>query len=1009
MNIAHTIWDTRGHLLLWGEKIADYRDTPNPNSEISSNEEITHHPFAFSSEELSSKYEELDLLAEATTTTVFLPTYSNTPLPSVNDPVVSSTLAQSDEEVIYKEWRVPALALDPIDTLNFLTLPASELPQDMHRSHSTTFWREATKLLLEFLTRGRFLPGIQRIQGKWVSSWHIVPEYDEDHERINILQQNMPAICKAQPENVKKLPVRILDSFLSEMADSTIRTFLSRVNLTEEIENQRLLSRQKLPYAWLSKLTQREKSVDGDEYELLELERKLTDWSKAEFSPPTQIISCLRLRSPQEAGTNNEQDPQWLLEFLVRIDDSPQGLIPAAKLWETGETALDMAQTIVEDLGETLLKHLGGASHHYPKLREALESPFPTHLTLDTTGAYHFLKEISQHLSHQGLEVILPSWWNKPSLELGLRLQLHEPQSGEGGFEHTGSFLSQSQLLDYSWKITIGDQVLDIQKLRQLVDNKTPLIEINGQWVELDPEKMKGTLAFLDSKKAGSKIHLLEALKLGFGLSQEKSVVPIVDIVADGWVRTLLNAQSQTIPLLEEPRDFIGKLWPYQKQGLSWLSFLGQFGIGGCLADDMGLGKTVQLLALLLYEREDKNERVLPTLLVVPMSILANWTQEAEKFAPTLNIYTHHGVGRTDGQDFIDTCYTSDVIVTTYSLLSRDEALFSQIDWGRIALDEAQNIKNLSTKQTKVVRELVKHSHREENTAPPCHRVALTGTPLENKLDELWSIFDFLNPGFLGSLKQFRTQFVLPIERYRDKKAEERLSKLIKPFVLRRLKSDPNIIEDLPEKIEINVPTGLTAEQETLYEEAMSKMLPQVDKASGIHRRGLILATITHLKQICNHPALFLKDKIVGNNRSAKLQRLEELLEVILAEGDKVLIFTQFAQMGHLLKPYLQDKFKKEVFFLHGALAQSAREKMLTSFRKKEGPAVFILSLKAGGFGLNLTEANQVVHYDQWWNPAVEAQATDRAYRIGQKKTVQVRKLICQGTLEEKIQEMPRT
>ncbi len=407
-----------------------------------------------------------------------------------------------------------------------------------------------------------------------------------------------------------------------------------------------------------------------------------------------------------------------------------------------------------------------------------------------------------------------------------------------------------------------------------------------------------------------------------------------------------------------------------------------------------------------LRGNDTKDDTKQPTLLVVPMSILDNWSREAKKFAPTLSVYIHHGQQRLSGDVFIERALRSDLVLTTYSLMHRDNALMREVPWVRITLDEAQNVKNPATKQTRAIRALVHHLLVDPGRDQPVQRLALTGTPLENHLDELWSIFDVLNPGYLGTQREFRSRFAAPIEKYRDGEASEKLSQLIRPFVLRRLKTDKSIIDDLPEKIEMDEFVHLTQEQAALYQSVLENMLEEVDKSTGIRRKGIVLAAITRLKQICDHPALASNDPTLTAERSGKLIRLAELLEVILSEGDKILIFTQFAQMGALLQRFLHERFKQPVLFLHGGLTAKARSVVVDAFQAEHGPSIFLLSLKVGGVGLNLTAANQIVHYDQWWNPAVQDQATDRAFRIGQKRNVQVRKLISQGTLEERINAM---
>jgi SNF2 family DNA or RNA helicase len=405
------------------------------------------------------------------------------------------------------------------------------------------------------------------------------------------------------------------------------------------------------------------------------------------------------------------------------------------------------------------------------------------------------------------------------------------------------------------------------------------------------------------------------------------------------------------------------------------------------------------------------------------MSIVGNWEAEAKKFVPTLKVYTHHGASRLIGVPFAKEVSKVDLVITTYSLLYRDYKSFRKIPWYRIILDEAQNIKNTDAKQTKAIRALVDELSRDNvgkdvdvenpddqalmpNSGRGPLRLALTGTPLENRLQELWSILDFINPGLLGSADDFRKQFVNPIEKSKELVVANTLGRLIKPFILRRTKTDPEIAADLPEKIEIESLVHLTAEQAGLYSATLEQMLPRVRELDGIHRKGIILSVITKLKQICIHPSLALKDGGGLSGRSGKLQVLEELLDTILAQGDKVLIFSQFAQWGEMLTPYLAETFNVEVPFFHGGLNRAEREKIISKFQSDNGPPILMLSLKAGGFGLNLTNANQVIHMDQWWNPAVQNQATDRAYRIGQKSTVQVRSLISKGTLEEKINKL---
>ncbi|QLE43283.1 helicase [Nostoc sp. C052] len=413
------------------------------------------------------------------------------------------------------------------------------------------------------------------------------------------------------------------------------------------------------------------------------------------------------------------------------------------------------------------------------------------------------------------------------------------------------------------------------------------------------------------------------------------------------------------------------------------------------VANNIICHNTVQFIAFLLHLKEqDALEN--PTLLVCPTSVLGNWEREVNKFAPSLKILQYHGDKRPKGKAFLEAVKKHDLIVTSYSLLHRDIKSLQSVSWQIIVLDEAQNVKNPEAKQSKAVRQL-------EAT----FRIALTGTPVENRLQELWSILDFLNPGYLGNKQFFQRRFAMPIEKYGDTASLGQLRSLVQPFILRRLKSDRDIIQDLPDKQEMTVFCGLTGEQAALYQQVVEQSLVEIESAEGLQRRGMILALLIKLKQICNHPAQYLKQATLDQHNSAKLLRLEEMLEEVLAEGDRALIFTQFAEWGKLLKPYLEKQLGREIFFLYGSTSKKQREEMIDRFQHDpQGPPIMILSLKAGGVGLNLTRANHVFHFDRWWNPAVENQATDRVFRIGQTRNVQVHKFVCTGTLEEKIHDM---
>jgi SNF2 family DNA or RNA helicase len=522
-------------------------------------------------------------------------------------------------------------------------------------------------------------------------------------------------------------------------------------------------------------------------------------------------------------------------------------------------------------------------------------------------------------------------------------------------------------------------------------------VQVRGRWVLLQPDQVEAAIAFWEKQRARAELSWREALGLALGAQTEVDGLAVSEVELDGWLADLVKTlqDHSALETLPTPQGFVGQLRPYQVRGFSWLSFLRRWRFGACLADDMGLGKTIQAIALLLHERE-ANPELAPALLICPTSLVGNWQREVGRFAPGLPVMIHHGIGRAEGSDFVQRSLHNALVISTYGLARRDIDDLTRVRWSHIILDEAQNIKNPLTKQARAIRRLIGD-----------HRVALTGTPVENRLAELWSIMSFLNPGYLGGLDSFRRTFALPIERYQDQDSSQRLRTLVHPFILRRLKTDPQVIQDLPEKFEYKVYCNLTREQTTLYEAIVGDALARlqsVDPAQAMERRGMVLAMLTRLKQVCNHPVLYLADGSETAARSGKLNRLSEMLEEVLAVGDRALIFTQYAQMGFLLQHHLQQVFGQEVLFLHGGTPQKQRDRMLLRFQEEEhAPSIFVLSLKAGGTGLNLMRANHVFHYDRWWNPAVENQATDRAYRIGQTRDVQVHKFICAGTLEERV------
>jgi SNF2 family DNA or RNA helicase len=575
------------------------------------------------------------------------------------------------------------------------------------------------------------------------------------------------------------------------------------------------------------------------------------------------------------------------------------------------------------------------------------------------------------------------------------------PAGGPGG-------LSFNTLVAYDWQLALGDQPLTREELEMLARLKTPLVQLRGHWVDLRPDDIERALAFIRD-------HDVTSMRLGEALATALAPttldgLPIAAVEAADWLGPLiedLRDGAEQEPF-QTPAGLVGQLRPYQERGVSWLAALQRHGLGALLADDMGLGKTVQMIGLILARRAARDGVSLPpTLVVCPTSVVGNWRHELARFAPDLRVHVHHGADRAAGTQLATAVQGQDVVLSTYALLQRDEASLAHQHWDGLVLDEAQNVKNPATRTARAARRVSAQ-----------WRVALTGTPVENRLADLWSIFEIVNPGYLGPAEQFRRRFALPIERASDADAAQRLKALTAPFVLRRVKTDRSIIADLPDKQEMKVYCTLTREQTTLYEAVVQDALRQIAEGeaeaetdtparAGIQRRGQVLALLTKLKQVCDHPALLLHDGSALADRSGKLERLVDMLGEVVAVDERALVFTQYAEMGALLQRHLETVLGRDVLFLHGGTAMAERDRLVAQFQAQlDGPPVLVLSLKAGGTGLNLTRANHVFHFDRWWNPAVENQATDRAFRIGQTRAVQVHKFLCAGTFEEALDEL---
>ena len=675
---------------------------------------------------------------------------------------------------------------------------------------------------------------------------------------------------------------------------------------------------------------------------------------------------------PEGAGWLDGADgtaPTFRLVLQLRSNADPSLIVDAAALWSQPETVLSRFGPQAET---DLLLALRRGAPIWPPLAEVLQQASPSVIDLDDDSLASLLGPAAEKLAGIGIEVLWPS----SMLDDGLELRAIPTPAPE---KLTDAGFGLAALLDFRWQLTLDGAILDADEIAALAEAKRPLIRLRGRWVILDP-------ALLDRLRRPPRTRMRTSEALGAVLAGSAEIDgETVTVVAEGPLADLAaqvaGIASSPLPL-DPPPGLAATLRPYQQRGLAWLAGMCDTGLGGCLADDMGLGKTIQVIALHLHRREAKAG---PTLVVCPASLLGTWEREIRRFAPDIPVRRYHGGGR-----HLQDLAADEVVLVTYGVVLRDSARLAEAGWGLVVADEAQHAKNPLSRTA-----------RELRAVPAPARIALTGTPVENRLSDLWSILDWTTPGLLGHLEAFTRRVAVPVERYRDAEATARFAALVRPFLLRRRKSDPGIAPELPRKTVTDLFVPLTAEQVTLYEAMVRETMEAIETRQGIERAGLVFKLLTALKQICNHPAQYLKQPGPLDGRSGKLAAFDELTDVIMAGGESMLVFTQYTQMATLLQQHLDARGIGSAF-LHGGVPVPRREEMVARFQAGEVP-VFLLSLKAGGTGLTLTRATHVLHYDRWWNPAVEDQATDRAYRIGQDHPVQVHRLIAEGTLEDRI------
>jgi SNF2 family DNA or RNA helicase len=998
-------------LLLWGETPKDPTKTPSASGPRG-DKPIAHFPAPLVYDAGREK------LREALTDTGFahvprktefqeaiawVPSLNGSPLAST--PLVAEALVPSSPGEI-APWAVTAIPLDVEHALNLLYACVGKhiLKPGVVVGEDLAYWTMAMRFAGEIVARQQFLPDVVKEEGGFRARWTPVIS-GPDAERLRKLADAMPEVARAVNLEADIAPstarLTALAGFVAQVVDFAVRgsTEVSAPSAeTAPLRRARRPSFDNLHDQWLFALRSFDDRLKGEGAELMQLASAIGEWQRPIRVPvgaPFRL--CFRLEEPDERTDESSEakdgEGAWHVRYLLQDVGDPSLLIPARQAWSPEGREVLPLERCGFNVREYLLLSLGQASGICPRIEASLQNAAPEGYELDVTGAHEFLSEKAAVLEQTGFGVMLPAWWTRKGTKLRLTARVHakSPTMQGGG-------LSLGELVQFEWQVALGEEKLTLQELTALADLKAPLVKVRGQWVQMSAEEIQAALHFWKQKSSGSST-AREIVQMALGGHLAGRVPGSIDfqgVTATGWVGSLLK-QLEGRSAFEElpvPQKFQGTLRPYQVRGYSWLCFLRDWGLGACLADDMGLGKTVQALALI--ERDRQSNGGGPVLLICPMSVVGNWHKEAARFTPDLPVMVHHGLGRTKGASFCQEAARHALVISSYALLQRDFETLKEVAWAGVILDEAQNVKNPETKQARAAQGL-----------EAGYRIALTGTPVENNVGDLWSIMEFLNPGFLGTQSDFKREFFVPIQANRDPEVVKRLKRVTGPFILRRLKTDKSIISDLPDKMEMKVFCTLTKEQASLYAAVVKDATEALESAEGIQRRGVVLATLSKLKQVCNHPAHFLGDNSAIVGRSGKLARLTEMLEEVLEVGDRALIFSQFSEMGEILRRHLQEAFGREVLFLHGGVPKAQRDRMVDRFQgERGGPQLFILSLKAGGTGLNLTSANHVFHFDRWWNPAVENQATDRAFRIGQTRNVQVHKFLCVGTLEEKIDEM---
>ena len=887
------------------------------------------------------------------------------PVPSGEmEGLISAYEGEDNPDISMKEWQIAGVGMEMYEA--FESILCAHFQGSILMGKDLKFWQSASTFAFNLMMDMKFIPSVSDDGAALKSRWIPILETAEDQNLFNNIFRSMPGSCLAFIYG-KMNEETLLRNFFATVIDMTSRKLLA--SSVPGIDTRHASD----VMLWALSLSGENSTFSYNRSLSIQ---KISGWARR-----IQSTSEFPMRLAFNLLPPADDDEEWVLKFMLQSKNDPSLIVPVEEVWKDHRSAANaMIRKFTEYPEEFLLQAIGTAQAVYPPIRKSLMAPAPSQLTLHSEEVYDLLNNYSVSLSSAGFGVLFPDWWGRNKVRLGLKVTAKpSPNVGMGK-------VGLQALVSYNLEIVLDGEVISKSDLDKLSRLKSPLVQIGKKWVEVDKERLTRILKLL--RKREGEVPLVELLSMG----TDQDSIPVVDLHGEGWVGDLIEGKSR-VSEIPVPAGFKGSLREYQKHGVSWIKFMVDMGLGCCLADDMGLGKTIQILAFLQHRKKTGQGGV--TLVVCPTSVISNWMHEIKRFTPRLKFLVHHGTMRAKENEFINVVPEYDLVLTSYSLLTKDQDFLSKVRWDGIVADEAQAVKNYSTKQSKALRSLQAE-----------FRIAMTGTPIENRLDDLRSIFEFINPGYLGSENSFRQRFTLPIEREKSDEASSKLNRLVNPFILRRVKTDQKIISDLPQKNEMKVFVPITKEQATLYQASVESMISSLKDSEGIAKKGIILASITKLKRLLDHPSLVSGDLDTRIERSQKMVRLLEMLNEILEDNEKVLIFTQYVETGKIIKENVMKRLNREAMFLSGSTPRGIREQMVQRFQEPGGPMVFIISVKAGGFGINLTAASNVIHFDRWWNPSVEDQATDRAYRIGQSKNVNVYKFVSTGTIEEKIDEI---